>query len=222
MTRNARANGFTLIEMLVSLGVLGLLSMLLLGGVFQTGSFLQRQAGRTGAREDVVTAQQLLRDRLEQLRPVIVGTSATPQVDVRGDEGVLNFIAPPLDRAAPDALWRYRIAVTAAGDLVLYWADTLDDGFDLEAGTAGWRPILLARHVAAMRVSYFGENMTGMGRGWQSRWIARPQPPELVRIALAFRDGDVRVWPDLIVRPRATVNTACRIAKLTGRCEEGA
>ncbi|HYZ48239.1 MAG TPA: prepilin-type N-terminal cleavage/methylation domain-containing protein, partial [Sphingomonas sp.] len=73
MTRNARANGFTLIEMLVSLGVLGLLSMLLLGGVFQTGSFLQRQAGRTGAREDVVTAQQLLRDRLEQLRPVIVG-----------------------------------------------------------------------------------------------------------------------------------------------------
>lgn len=217
-----RSNGFTLVEMLVSLAVLGLMSTLLLDGVRQTGSFVSRESRRTADREDVVAAQEMLRGRLEQLRPVLTPSSATPEADIRGDEAVLTFVAPGLDRAGPTSLWRYRIAVTAAGDLVVYTGDTLDDRFDLEAGDAGWRLFTLVRNVAAIRIAYFGENLRGAGRTWHSRWEGRPQPPELVRVAITFRGGDSRVWPDLIVRPRATVNSACRIAKLTGRCEEGA
>lgn len=217
-----KRNGFTLVEMLVSLAVLGLMSTMLLDGVYQTGTFFRRESARSEARAELVAAQQLLRSRLEQLRPVALSGSGSSEVDIRGDEGVMSFVGPPLDRAAPTSLWRYRIAVTAAGDLVLYWGDTLDDRFDLEASTAGWRPIILARNVGALRMAYFGENLRGAGRAWQGVWNGRPQPPELVRVSITFRSGDGRVWPDLIVRPRATVNTACRIAKLTGRCEEGA
>lgn len=216
-----RRNGFTLVEMLVSLAVLSLVATMLLGGLQGVGAFVQRSDVRQAGFEEVASAHRLLRGRIEQLRPVVRQDSSIPQVDAQGDGGSFTFIAPPLDRAAPDALWRYRIIATAAGDLILYWANSLDDRYDFEAGMAGWQPITLLKSVGAVAIDYMGEDLGGRsGRRWHASWAGRPQPPDLVRVRVTFRAGDRRSWPDLIVRPRATVNTACKIDALTGRCEQ--
>ena len=217
--RYARDQGFTLVEMLVSLAILGMMAAMLLSGLQTVGMFAGRTVAQIDADDSVVAAQRLLRDRIEQLRPTINPNSSVAIVDANGDEANFNFIAPPLARAEPDSLWRYRIVVTAAGDLILLTANSLDDRFNFTArDDAGWQPLTLLNNVRVVRINYFGERLTGFGSSWQINWAQRPQPPALVRIRVAFRDGDRRRWPDLVIRPRATDNTACKIDLLTGRC----
>jgi general secretion pathway protein J len=214
------AAGYTLIELLVTLAIAGLLAAMILAGLATSGRALARLESDTINMEAVVFAQQGLRYRLEGLRAIIRLDSSVPTVDAQGDEASFTFIAPPLDRAEPDALWRYRIVVTASGELVLFHANSLDRRFDVNApGISGWQPTKLLTNVGSLRINYFGRDALSPERRWQTRWSRRAQPPDLIRISLKFRKGDKRAWPDLIVRPRATINAACKIDALTGRCD---
>lgn len=214
-----RNRGFTLIEMLVSLALLGMVAAMLLNGLRTTSMFGQRSARQFGADETVIAAQRVLRDRIEQLRPIVDPDSAVALVDAVGDQKMFTFQSVPLARSEPDSLWRYRIILTPAGDLTLLTANSLDDRHDfMMPGSKGWQPMTLLKNVQSFEINYFGARQTGLGTSWQINWFQRPQPPALVRLRVAFRVGDRRVWPDLIVRPRATDNTACRIDVLTGRC----
>ncbi|WCM28033.1 prepilin-type N-terminal cleavage/methylation domain-containing protein [Sphingomonas sp. QA11] len=213
------AAGFTLIELLVSLALMGMAAALLLQGLAMAGVVAQRERASISGLEEVIAAQRLLRSGIERLRPVTRSDSALPIVELRGTAGILTFVGPPLDRMAPDALQRFRLTRTASGDLVLYSAsirkiDLDRDGSDL----IGWTPNTLLRGVRDLSISYLGPARAGLDRGWQDRWWDRPQPPELIRIRIEFAGRDRRKWPDLIVRPRATTNAACRIDALTGRC----
>ena len=216
--RNSSA-GFTLIEMLVSLAIVGMMATMLLGGLRTVGIFASHTSTQIEADNGIVAAQRLLRERIEQLRAIISPNSASPIIDANGTESSFTFVAPPPPRAEPDSLWRYRIAVVATGDLILYTVNSLDDRYDFAAAeTKGWQPSTLLINVQAVRINYYGERLTGVGSSWQVNWQQRPQPPALVRIRVSFREGDRRTWPDLIVRPRATENTACKIDLLSGRC----
>lgn len=217
--RRAGGSGFTLVEMLVSLAILAMMATMLLGGLQSVAAFASRGYDRVQADDGIVAAQRVLRDRVEQLRAVINPSSGSAIVDANGDETSFTFLAPPLARAEPDSLWRYRIAATAAGDLVLYTANSLDDRYDFRSrDLRGWQPVTVLKDVAAVRINYFGERIGGSGSAWQIAWIYRPQPPALVRIRVTFKPGDRRVWPDLVIRPRANENTACKIDLLSGRC----
>lgn len=220
MTRDRGEAGFTLIELLVTLAITGLLAAMILAGLGTSGRALARIDNQTDDLDSIVFAQQSLRRRVEDLRAVARIDGLTPTVDAQGDEANFTFVAPPLDRAQPDGLWRYRLMANAGGDLMLYHLSTLNRGVDPNApGAAGWTPMKLLSNVAALRIGYYGRDPLSSQRGWQTRWSRRAQPPDLVRVIVKFRDGDRRTWPDLIVRPRATINTACKIDALTGRCD---
>lgn len=216
---HGRETGFTLVEMLVSLAIVGMMASMLLAGLRSVGTFMQRTDRQAVADDAVIAAQRLLRDRIEQLRAITNPNSATALVDANGDEGRFTFLALPLARAEPDSLWRYRITMSATGDLLLLWANSLDDRYNfVSQDKQGWQPITLLRNVRTVRINYFGERISGDGRSWQVDWIQRPQPPALIRIRVTFPEGDRRSWQDLIIRPRATENTACKIDLLSGRC----
>ncbi|HEX8058350.1 MAG TPA: type II secretion system protein [Novosphingobium sp.] len=211
--------GFTLAELLVTLGILGLVSGLLVtlfGGMFQS----IRAIGAPRGDASVVAAQRILRARMERIVPAVRLDSSDPIVDARGDAHAFNFTAPPLDRAAPDLLQRFRLVLSPAGDLMLYSASSLDDRIDLnDPSLVGWRGTRLIGDVAAIDLAYFGPDRFSRDERWQAFWIQRQQAPGLVRLRLRFVAGDRREWPDLIVRPRATINAACRIHRGTGCCE---
>jgi general secretion pathway protein J len=219
MMRSSGEQGFTLVEMLVSLAILAMMATMMLGGLRSVGQWAGRGADKLNDDDGIVAAQRVLRERIEQMRAIIDRNSLSPILDATGQEDSFTFIAPPLARSEPDSLWRYRIAASATGDLILYTASGLDDRYNFaERGVKGWQPHIVLKNVQTIRINYFGERPIGSGSVWQVSWLRRPQPPALVRIRITLRPGDKRHWADLIVRPRATENSACKIDILTGRC----
>ena len=212
--------GFTLLEMLVTLALLGFAATLVGQGVWSAGRVESRASGDGAANDQISAARLIVTRKIEGLRALARTDSVNPIVDATGDASSFTFFAPAFDADQPAPLQRYRLLVTAAGDLTLLTANGLDDRFDFERSSlAGWRPITLLTGVKAFSIAYFGPSMGGGPGRWQTQWTKRPQPPELVRINIVFAEPDLRNWPDLIIRPRATVNTACRIDALSGRCE---
>jgi len=213
--------GFTLVELLVSLALLGMAAVLLAQGLASAGVIALRERAARSKLEDIVAAQQVLRVAIERLRPVTRSDSAIQIVDLRGTAGVVTFVGPPLDRDGLDALRRFRLTSTASGDLVLYSAHSRKLGID-RSGTdlVGWTPNRLLAGIRDLSISYLGPPRPGAPRAWQNRWWDRSTTPELIRIRVAFAENDRRIWPDLLVRPRATGHGACRIDALTGECGE--
>jgi general secretion pathway protein J len=216
--RTQSTAGFTLIEILVSLALMGMAAALLLQGLQMAGIVAGRERIRGNALEDIVAAQRIVRGTIERLRPIMRIDTLATIIDLRGNSGVLTFIAPPLARSAPDALQRFRLMRSATGELALYTASTRKPDIDRSArGLAGWTRISLLQGTASVSISYFGSAINDRRRFWQDRWWDRARPPELVRIRVEFPPGDRRSWPDLIVRPRA-LGIGCAADAFTGAC----
>ena len=219
--RYHRTPGFTLIELLVGLALLGLLAAMLLSVVESAGIIARRERGGSAAMDETVGAQRALRAAIERLRPVTRRDSALPIVDLRGSAEQLDFLGPPLASAGPDALQRYRVMRSAAGELMLYHLSSRSNqAASGPTDLTGWTGVPLLEGVIGLSIDYLGPTATDRHQAWRTRWFDQPQTPELIRVRLRFAAGDARVWPDLVVRPRATLNAACPVDPLTGACAE--
>ncbi len=214
-----RDAGFTLVELLVSLVIVGVLAAMVLVGAqlgFQTAAQARARGVGNAA---IITAQTVLRDRIEALVPNTRFEFTRPIADVRGDAARFSFFAPAAPADRPASLTRYRLARSEEGQLVLFALADTTAGIDPYApGTAGWTPQVLLTNVERLEIAYFGTLADEPSRDWRSTWIERGNPPELVRIRVTFFAGDRRQWPDLVIRPVPNVNAACTIDAETGQC----
>lgn len=213
--------GFTLIELLVSLAILSFIATVMLGGVGMVRQIAGRMQHSNQANDEVIAAQIVLRDRIEHLQANLRSDRADPIIDLQGNENVFSFYAPPFYRHGVDASQAHRLLRMATGDLVLFSVSSLSENVDIRSPSlVGWTPTRLLTGVGELSMSYLGTSQSAAsGTSWQRYWINQPQPPQLIRIRLTFPAGDGRVWPDLVIRPRVTLNSACKIDQLTGRCK---
>lgn len=219
--RRSQEDGFTLIESLVALAITGMIASVLLQGVVTVRQVASRMVVAQRAGEDVASAQSVLRSAIGQLRAVPRSDRAEPVLDLDGDDRHFSFYGPPLRGAGPDALQAYRLQLSPDGDLTLFTASSLVDALQLRSSTLeGRRAMRLIGGVKELSLSYFGPAATG-GYAWRRFWYDERQPPLLIRVSLTFPEGDRRRWPDLLVRPMVTTNTACRIDPVTSRCMQG-
>lgn len=181
--------GFTLLEVLVALTVLGFLMLGLTQGIRFGLLAWDRQTRITEARLELDALDRLLRRVMEQMDP---GTQRDPPAI----EGGANRLAFRTDLGpAAGALGirdaDVRLAV-AGGQLVLGWRP------HLRAIRFGPPPpmdeTVLLRGVAALDIAYWGQ------AGWQAGWSER-RLPALVRLRLRFAEGDRRRWPDIVAAP---------------------
>ena len=207
--------GFSMVEMLVSLAVMGMAAWLLTAGIERIALSTQvadRADNRLGG---LATAQHLLRQRLTMIQPVTGGNGP----GFTGQADSVEFIARTADRNGPDALQHYRLERDADGDVLLLSVSTLDPRADLQSrALKGWAPLTLLSGTRELSIRYLGQNplVADQHAVWQADWSHRAGLPMLVRISVDFADR--RNWPDLIVHPLAATPEPCTRDAVTGGC----
>ncbi len=198
-------DGFTLIELLVALTLLGLLSVMLVGGL-RFGTRLWETAGVRGeALSEVEAVQGLLRHRIAQaaiLKPV-PGVAFEEQ-GMRGGPESLRFTAPMPAYVGVGGLYRFvleAVETEQGRGLELTWQlyrPDRDEWFD-EAEDVSRRT--LVDGMESLRFLYFGEFELGEDPAWVESWEVSDRLPALVAVEIGFPEGDVRRWPTLVAAP---------------------
>ena len=196
-----RYAGFTLLELLVALAVVGLLVVGLNQGV-RTGLDLRRdQARRINTTAELDSAARTLRNLLTNL-PITPAAALDPvappaPLALYGTADRLDFIGDL--PTGLGAVRRADITLGVHGDrLVLSWRPHKH-----ERGGRAEKPIEteLLRGVTRLEFAYWDSAPPGGEAGWLTQWDGSIVPA-LIRVRLNFAEGNARHWPDLIVAPR--------------------
>lgn len=198
MSGTRRDGGFTLVETLVALTIFSFLSLLLFGGL---GFGARAWEGVTEAgerREDVRTAQRILRTRLtHRSRPGPAG------FDDRAHDGRLGGTGQSLGFTA---YWRTPLGHAGvynfdlsheAGRLVFAWRP--DAAEEPDPALVGRR--ILLEDVKSVEIAFFGARAATEAPAWHPEWNRRDGTPDLVSVDVAF-DPPGAAWPLLVIRPR--------------------
>ncbi|WP_158240830.1 PulJ/GspJ family protein [Telmatospirillum siberiense] len=209
---DSRQAGFSLVEMLVSLAIFGMASLLVVTGLNGARHVWERAGSRMNGGEATEGAETVLRRRMENAVPATRHDGGVASADFTGTSGSLVFLAPPDDSRGPGALLRYSLALAPDGRLILSSTN------DLARDGASRRDDVLLRGVQSLELAYFGPSASDDPGAWHASWSRRPDPPRLIRVRVRFPPGDRRWWPDLVVHPMTDVDQECALDDSGNRC----
>jgi general secretion pathway protein J len=209
-----RDAGFTLVELLVSLAVLGLLAVLLSSGLRFGARAWERSEAHTEGMDEVMRVRALLRHEIEQAYPEYVTSDRKhPHVAFIGTGATMTFLAPAPQASGIEGLAEVTLSgVQKQSHVGLTMAIRPDGSAEGIAGE------LLLNDLAFLRFGYFGSDEAGGPAAWHDEWTNRKTLPLLVKISAKFPQGDARSWPTLVVAPRILVDTACIYDQVTKKC----
>lgn len=183
-------DGFTLLEVVVALALLGLLLVMLGEGV-QVGTRATAVHHRiVRAQLDIPPVEHALRHMIERMDP---GLYPQPPA-IRGTADALAFTTELPDGATGGKMLA-DVRLEAAGGHLLLWWTPHGAGLPFGAPPAARRTVLLEQ-VARLELDYAAK---GAGAAWQRSW-EQPALPGLVRLRLVPAPGG-RSWPPVIARP---------------------
>jgi general secretion pathway protein J len=211
-------DGFTLVELLVALTLLGVLSLLLSSSLHFGARAWERASTHAEVSEEVRLAQEFLRRVIGTAYPLLlIGDPTKPHVDFDGEPDRMSFLAPAPGPLGGSGMARFTLSVSSReGEKRLSVAASLELA-DAGDTTKGVQEILL-QGFDAVEFSYFGQVQASAAAQWVSSWNGRTELPQLVRARITFPSGDVHVWPELVIAPRIVADVGCVYDPVTKRC----
>jgi general secretion pathway protein J len=205
--------GFTLLELIVALVLLGLLSAVLFGSVRLAGRSTDRGEAAVENASSMRLAQQFLRANLESQHPLRMRKMLDWPLLFSGTQDELRYSSTLPPRVGGGGIWYYRLAVVAddpKSPLVLervipdVTADRIPEFTDAERS-------VLAVDIASVAIGYFGRDpdaAPSVEPTWRDAWSDPQKLPLLIRIDVQPKRGPP--WPTLYVSPRESPEAGCR------------
>jgi general secretion pathway protein J len=200
------AAGFTLLELLIGVAVLGLLMGMLFGGLRLASHQVEWRTARLDRGSRVSLVQAFVRRSLADARPLEI---AGPRAGVAGPAVALAFdgTAEELEfvGTAPESAESGGLELIGLG-LVRHGAGGALSlrvrAYDAGAGgaTAPLRETLVLEGVRQAQFAYFGVTAGESEPRWHETWRQLPYLPALVRLTLTLSGGEK--VPDLVVALR--------------------
>ncbi|CAH1191098.1 Type II secretion system protein J [Candidatus Nitrotoga sp. BS] len=219
-----RLAGFTLLELLIAMSLLGLILALLFGGM-RLGA-RSWDAGEMHAENSTHLAllQGFLRRELSQVTPFHWKKKADMNLAFIGEPDNIKMVAPIAVRLGAGGLFLISLELAQDNDfgqLVMKRAIPVADSVDFTA-LENVEKIVLAEHVQEVSFAYFGAETKDAEPQWQDQWgnkDSQQHLPYLIRVRVKFSNG--RVWPDLVVAPVIGSDTGCVWDSSISRCVSG-
>jgi general secretion pathway protein J len=201
--------GFTLLELLVAITLLGLLMAALLGGLRLGARVWETGEDRLQASARVQVVQDFLRQRITEALPYEVSMLAEggqPEFAFRGAADEVRF-AGALPEQLGAGVYLMQLTLAEGGedgrrrDLVLRWQPLDPEGESPEDPPEPEERILL-EGVDGLELAYFGTYVQREAPAWWPDWPSEQDAfPGLVRIQVVFAEDDLRRWPELVIHP---------------------
>jgi general secretion pathway protein J len=215
--RHVGEAGFTLVEMLVALALFGLLSVVLFDNVKFGVHAWRSGSARSDELQRSVATQEVLRRLLGNLYPMIAAESAAqPQVDFDGTREAVMFLSDAPVVTGGAGRFRFKLSVDRGRDRTDLAMTAVPELASAESASA--TRTLLVADIEGAELAYFGAPAPGASAQWSDSWQKQNEVPRLIRLRVAFRAGDPRTWPELVVAPRVRADVSCVYDPLTARC----
>lgn len=191
-----RQTGFTLLELVVAITLMGLVLVVLYSGLRLGLNGWDSGERRAEASNRLRSVQEFLRRQLAQSMTVYQ-TEANEKrnkiVVFAGEAAAIEFVAPMLIHLGQGGLYRVRVE-TDDGQMRIRWRPYLPG--DPTAGEE--REAVLLDGVSDVEWAYFGPERDDDQEPprWRSEWANQERRPLLVRLNLILRGES---WPDLVV-----------------------
>lgn len=183
-----RRNGFSLLELLVALTVLGLIMVGIVEGIGYGIKSWDSQARQLDATAELDGVDRTLRELAHSVSPL-------RNNGFNGQRDRLSFVGRlPLAMPAPRRAADMTLIVSGDHRLLLRWAPHRHAANLVAPRVA---EVELLRNVRSVEFSYWPAPR--VGGGWQASLTSTV--PSLIRLHINFMPGDPRHWPDLIAAP---------------------
>ncbi len=215
-----KISGFTLLELLIAMTLLGFILAVLFGGL-RLGS-RSWDAGDAHAEKTthLTLVQEFLRRELSQVTPYFWKKPVNPDIAFIGEPNSLMMVGPVAVHLGPGGLFLLGLSLDD-GKLIMRQAAPNSDSTDFSALDQSEK-IELADHVESLDFGYYGAETKSADPQWTDNWKSQDTPqrlPYLIRVRVTFSDG--RTWPDLVVAPVIGANTGCAWDSLSNHCIPG-
>ncbi len=211
-SRGDRQRGFTLVELLVSIALLGLISVAMAGSLRFGARVWDTGADRGEWINRAEITQNFLRRHISQAAtPRAQGPAAlaqepdafndAPEPAFSGAPDRLRFVAPAPVQAGVGGFSRFELFISGdAESRRLVLSIELGDPGEAAPETSDARVLIDDIESAAFR--YYGALEEGREADWHDEWTDPDRLPALVALQVSFPEGDRRPWPELVIALR--------------------
>ena len=202
--------GFTLLELLISITLLGLILVLLFGGLrlgVRSWDAVQQQVDNLNT---VRSVENFLRNEMALTFPYRWRDDQGQRTALafRGERGKVSFVAGLPSRIGVGGLYAISLEIEQNGKTKrLVWRQQpLNSQMQDFSSLAQVQEMVLAgaelSAVEDVWLTYFGRDGEGTVPQWVDRWETDARLPMLIRIQARFANG--ADWPDFVVAPMLT------------------
>ena len=198
--QNSKQHGFTLLELLIAMTLLGMLLVMLYSG-FNVGIRGWDKGEEAVDRlNELRLTQEFLRRHLRQSVTVFRNDERDGRVlYFSGESDKIGWITPMLRYLGLGGLYYLELDLVENdddGQLRLRWFPyNPSDPEDVIDGDDAEQTILL-HGVSDLKIDYFGSAEPDDDPDWHEHWENLQERPTLIRLSLNLKDN---AWPDLIV-----------------------
>lgn len=205
---SVRRNGFTLIEVLIAMTLLGVMVVLLFSSLRIAADSWNGGENKIVDVNQKAVVFQFFKRHLTTIRPL-------PMLDIEADQGFsldstqafqglaqkMRFVAALPASSARKGLQIFSIAVDPANTSTLmvslkpYRITEADD-------LPPTKPEVLLENIADLRFSYFGKTEDIAMLQWWNEWVIADRLPSLIKVSIKLKDGSY--WPDMIFALKIT------------------
>lgn len=203
---SCRVNGFTLVEVLIGLALLGLLMTMLYSGLYTSSRSWEAGDRQARNNDDQRQVLSFIRRQISQAVPVSRIDDGDSHILFRGERDTMYYVARlPAHRGGTD-LYLAALAVSRNDGnhrtLVLRYEPLTSNTEFPDFGEAAKSRTLIDR-LDTIELAYFGSEKPEEEPRWHHDWEFEDRLPTLIRLTLAVDNENT--WPELLLRLPAKV-----------------
>jgi general secretion pathway protein J len=217
--KRSSESGFTLMEVLVAMTLLGLLMAALSGTIGFVGRSADRGWEMSERSASLSRVEETMRRLVERSFPADIKDQTKTRFVFSGTAQRMRLVAYDAAGMTSPGLYVQEMEDVAIGNQHrLMFRRRPFTGYSPQTSNSqaqASEAALLAGDFS-FRFSYFGAPRPGVARAWLDEWLFERNLPDLIRLQIA--DGGGAAWQTIVVRPIVTAEYACVSAQFTGVC----